>query len=265
MPTLLLFVAITGAALSATLTIKSFIEQRVLNMSEKHFQRTTVFYSKALERFIETHYAMPSDLTELVSYDNHFLSEDMQFIDFAKVQVSNVGLTYEKALLWHKRYDKYLNSVAVTEDNQLNNSVFSDGQEFKPPSYVYWYQTTTLSTFSKLRTQIYTQLDESAQRLVNSVNTLPIQMFNGVKLEVGDSVLLKDAVGFTGTFETCSGVFEFDGAALTCSDLFAIDGSYVRYQKYTDTKAALWVDSNFLLDESNAPYRLLTSIETEVN
>lgn len=262
MPVLFLFVIVFSLVATLGLTILNHVELRTLSMYEASHQSTGLVFSKALERYMHETNTAPDSLNGLINYEgNQYLaSYDLERIGYAVTPLSGVGVSYQKSILWHKRFDRFLPESSVTENNQSGSTDFSENGDFKGPSNVYWYQTSTLSTLSNLRNSFYAQLDESAQRVVYSVNTLPRLTSAGNTLLEGDITSLVEAVGYTGSFSDCTGVFSFDGAPLTCSDLFASDGTLVFYQLVSESVAALSIESNNLTDETGVPMFLYTHV-----
>lgn len=262
MPVVMVYLVVLGLVGSLGLTILNRVEQRLFDMYEVTFQHDVIALSKAHERFVIQYSRAPVSLAELISAPGN---QDLSDIDLNRVGYSTEpftanGFTYSKSLIWHKRYNTFLSDTEVLENNQAGTNDFDEAGAFKAPSIVYWYQSSTLSNLSKLKAAIYTQLDESAQRIVHSVNTLPVETNSSGTLSLGDSLTLASAVGYTGTFLACTGVFTFDGAPLTCSDLFAVDGTPIYYQLVSDSVAVLSVESSNLKSESGNSIFLFTHV-----
>lgn len=262
MPVLFVFVITFSLMVNLGLTILNHVELRTLSMYEESHQYSGLIFSNVLERYMEETNTAPASLNELISYEgNQYLSNfDLDLIGYAVTPLSSVGLSYQKVILWHKRFDRNLPEASVVENNQSGITDFSENGDFKAPSNVYWYQTSTLSTLGNLRSKFYAQLDESAQRVVYSMSTLPKLTSTGTPIIEGDIISLVNAVGYSGSFSGCVGVFNFDGAPLTCSDLFASDGTLVFYQLVSDSVAVLSIESNNLTDEAGTPLFLYTHV-----
>lgn len=264
MPVVMVFIAAFGLVTSLGITILSRAEMRVHDMYEQSFQSELIEWSRSLERYISYEYRAPASLSELTQHvgNEPLNSLGLDRISVASSEHNDVGLVYSKALIWHKRFDSNYADLDVLENNQVGSNNFSEQGDYKPPADVYWYQTSSISTLSNLRTTIYRTLDETVQRLVYSTNTLPVLMSSGTTLQVDDSIYLTDAVGYTGSFSSCAGLFEFDGAVITCSDLYAIDGSQVQYRILSDSQAAVYVESNNLRNAAGEPFIIFSHIMT---
>jgi|GEM_PF-2940353 len=267
MPVVMVFLVMFGFISTLGMTIQYRAEGRVSDLYEQVFQSEMIETSRAMERYISNEFTAPATLGVLTGYAGNapLLSLATDRIGVASVELDDVGLIYFKALIWHKRYDSAYADEDVLENNQVGTNLFSEQGDYKPPSDVYWYQTTTISTLSNLRTRIYRSLDETVQRLVYSSNTLPLTTSAGVKLEPDDTIDLVDAVGYTGGFNSCIGVFEFDGAALTCSDLYAIDGTPVQYRVLSDSQAVVYVESENLKNSAGESFLIFSHIMTKAD
>lgn len=267
MPVAMIFIVFFGFISTLGMTIQYRVETRVNELYEQSFQSELIEVSRAVERYISNEYIAPVTLLALADYTGNapLKSLNIDRIGVASSRQDDVGLVYSKALVWHKRYDSNYADEDVLENNQIGTSTFSEQGDYKPPKDVYWYQTSSISTLSNLRTRIYKSLDETVQRLVYSSNTLPLTTSAGQNLAPDDTISLVSAVGYVGSFSTCSGVFEFDGAALTCSDLYALDGTPVMYQVLSDSQAAVYVESANLKGSAGDSFLIFSHIMTKAD
>lgn len=262
-----MFIIVLGLVSTLGMTILYRAEARVNDLYEQLFQSQLIEYSRALELYISNTYTSPATLLELTDHTGNapLKSLNAERIGLASAQHDDIGLIYSKAIVWHKRFDSGYADSDVLENNQVGGNLFSEQGDYKPPSDIYWYQTTSISTLSNLRSHIYRSLDETVQRLVYSPNTLPVTLSSGVTLLPDDTIDLVDAVGYVGGFSACTGLFEFDGAALTCSDLYAIDGTPVQYRVLSDSQAAVYVESENLKNSAGEPFLVFSHIMTKAD
>jgi len=266
MPVALLFIVIVSAFSSLALDLTSKTIKRIEEQQQMEYLDAVANFASAAEFFLEKHYRYPNDLAELRGDDNEHLSRwPTDSIGYAVAPFTANGLSYQKVLIWHKRNNHLLLDSSVTENNQVGSTTFTQPGDYQPDANVYWYLSNSLDGLSYLKSISLSNLDETAQRIVYAENILPQTTSSGGTVSVGDAISLAGAVGYTGNFFSCRGVFHFDGAPLTCSDLYTQDGSEVVFMRLSEHRAALYFESNSLIAADGSKLILLTEILTDAS
>lgn len=262
----LAFIALLTVVTSLSLGVSDRLEQLVITKRENEYKRVLMEFAAGIERFAAVNYRYPTSLGELTGSAGfeHLSSLLDTRIGYSVAEFTGNGFTYQKAVVWHKRNNRFLDDADVLENNQIGATNFDEDGDYQPPADVYWYIENSLNLISYTKQQVLFGLDETAQRLVYGNNRLPIDSATG-ELAVGDVVTLADAVGYAGSAVSCSGVFTFDGAPLTCSDLFYTDGTPVTYQLLSDVQAAIVVESANIKAEDGTPVLLFTDLTVDAN
>lgn len=236
-----------STAVVASLNVSVVDNQFTTNSAIEAYYETAVSEVGAgVEHFLMENARFPVDLAELFSQKPELRSYS-DVISFAAVTRTDPELDrqYQKAVVFVKS-DRDISDADWLASNDCGAQPFGDGaSQFCKKDGSVFAETDDRAYQQYLASETVVRLDYLAQQVFNgrTLNgAFPGTTAAAVEMADGDVVTLASAVGFVGTTETCSGIFNFDGAVFSCEFLFSLTGSPVYYIREDDSNVVLYVE-----------------------
>lgn len=243
MPFLLLAFA---TAVSSSLKVQNAQSERLITQSYR--DRYTIAVNdvgSAVERFLLSTARYPNDLNELISAQPD-LAPYAGLVDYSVVsqQDASGDRYYQKAIVFIKS-DQTIPNATWLAQSSCDGQSFSDNGHFCKRDGSVFAVSDSRTYQHYLASETIVRLDYLSQQVFNGrtiKGAFPKELSSGAEIADGNVVTLASAVGYSGTPESCTGLFNFDGAVLSCEFLFSLTGTPVYYIRESDSSVVLYVD-----------------------
>ncbi len=255
---LLVFATATAVVLNTTVVQSKGLRQEALFSARTEAVRSV---GNAVEAFLLANARYPNNLTELVGSAQHTeLGSIANQVDYVVVTKYDAQLDreYQKAIVFIKA-DRDVDTTTWLSANDCGTGAWSAASVWCRKDGSYYAQTDSRSYQGYLAQETIVRLDYLAQQIFNGRTVkgkFPQKLSSGADMADGSVTTLATAVGYAGTPEDCSGVFQFDGALISCEAMFSLSGSPVYYQRENNSNAILYIDLPVKL-ASGEPHRVV--------